>query len=149
MTSRSRPFEHLSRWLARLAVERVDRNAAYLVVRMPRLDHVVLDVRSEPVLRAEDGRQGAFDAPMRSTMCWSWRSTDAGLQTIPTRRPDRRPEASRRSDPGITGISRLYVSCLASDADALIDYPAFGGQPRLLRPRREPIEPLFRLAPSP
>src|SRR5678816_3167093 len=83
----------------------------------------------------------AFDAPMRST--------DAGLQTMPTRRPDRRPEASRRSDPGITSISRLYVSCLASDADALIDYPAFGGQPRLLRPRREPIEPLFRLAPSP
>ena len=43
--------------LARLAVQRVDRNPPRRVVAVRRLDHVVLDVRAEPVLRAEDGGQ--------------------------------------------------------------------------------------------
>ncbi len=37
---------------------------------------------------------------------------------------------------------------LASDQDRLIDYRPLVVYPRLLRPRREPIEPQVRLAPS-
>ena len=62
--------QHLRRRLARLAVERIHRHAAHLVVRVPRLDHVVLHIRAEPVLRAEDrGQGGARDAPPGGRRC--------------------------------------------------------------------------------
>ena len=51
------PAQHLCRWFARFAVERIHRHAPDVVARMPRLDHVVLDVRPEAVLRAEQRRQ--------------------------------------------------------------------------------------------
>ena len=50
--------QHLGRRFARLAVEREDRDVAPRVLVVRRLDHVVLQVRPIPVLRAEDGREG-------------------------------------------------------------------------------------------
>ena len=47
--------EHVVGRFAGLAVERVHGDAADLVAAVPRLDHVVLHVGSEAVLRAEDG----------------------------------------------------------------------------------------------
>jgi hypothetical protein len=52
------PGQHLGGGLAGLAVERVDRHATHGVDGVRRLDHVVLQVRPEAVLRAEDRRQG-------------------------------------------------------------------------------------------
>jgi hypothetical protein len=46
--------QHLCRRLARLAVERVDRNLPPRVACVVGLDHVLLHVRSESVLRTED-----------------------------------------------------------------------------------------------
>jgi hypothetical protein len=46
--------QHLGGRFARLTVERVDRHPATRVVDVRRLDHVVLHVRPEPVLRSED-----------------------------------------------------------------------------------------------
>jgi len=46
--------QHVGGRFPRLAVERVDRHAAPLVLCVAGLDHVFLDVRSEPVLRSED-----------------------------------------------------------------------------------------------
>ena len=57
ITSASSPFEHLRRWLPRLAVQRVHRHAASGILRVAGLDHVVLHVRAIAVLRAEDGGQ--------------------------------------------------------------------------------------------
>ena len=51
------PAQHLGRRLARFAVEGVDRHPPYRVGRVRRLDHVVLQVRAEPVLRAEQRGQ--------------------------------------------------------------------------------------------
>jgi hypothetical protein len=48
------PGEHLSRRLARFAVQGVDRQAPAGVLRVRALDHVVLQVGAEPVLRPED-----------------------------------------------------------------------------------------------
>ena len=48
-------LEHLGGRLARLAVERVDGDLPPAVRGVRRLDHVVLQVRMEPVLRPEDG----------------------------------------------------------------------------------------------
>src|SRR6185295_15226051 len=47
-------LEHLRRRLAGVAVQRVHRNAPRGVAGMRGFDHVVLDVRAEAVLRAED-----------------------------------------------------------------------------------------------
>ena len=49
--------EHRGRRFARLTVEGIHRHATSRVVGVRRLDHVVLHVGSEPVLRAEDRRQ--------------------------------------------------------------------------------------------
>ena len=49
--------QHLGGRLARLAVERVDRDAPARIARVRRLDHVVLQVRAEAVLGAEQGRE--------------------------------------------------------------------------------------------
>ena len=49
--------QHLRGRLARLAVERVDRHAPRLVAAVAGLDHVLLHVRAEPVLRAEQRGQ--------------------------------------------------------------------------------------------
>ena len=46
--------QHLRGRLARLAVEREDRHVAARILRVRRLDHVVLQVRAEAVLRTED-----------------------------------------------------------------------------------------------
>ena len=54
MTSTSISDEHLGRRLARLAVEREDRHVAPRILGVRRLDHVVLEVGAEAVLRAED-----------------------------------------------------------------------------------------------
>ncbi len=48
-------IEHLRRRLAGLAVEREDRHVAARVGAVRRLDHVVLEIGAEAVLRAEDG----------------------------------------------------------------------------------------------
>jgi hypothetical protein len=59
--------EHLGGRLARFTVERVDGHLPSRVLGVGRLDHVLLQVRPEAVLRAEDGadpdagRLGAFD----------------------------------------------------------------------------------------
>ena len=50
--------EHFRCWFSRFAVERVDRHPPQLVVRVRRFDHVFLEIRSEPMLRTKDGRQG-------------------------------------------------------------------------------------------
>jgi len=56
--------QHLRGRLARLAVERVDRDPASAIVTVRRLDHVVLDVGSKPVLRAEQRHESyALDIP--------------------------------------------------------------------------------------
>ena len=142
--------EHLGGRLAGLAVERIDRHAADLVVRVPRLDHVVLHVRSEAVLRAEDrGERGAVvrrqaigDVPQ------------AGGRPRPDcrrcRRGGRRADRGQQaSDPRDTAhFTIIGGDRLASDRARVDRLRAFGGQPRLLRPRREPIEPQVRLAPS-
>ena len=129
--------------------------------RVRRLDHVLLHVGPEPVLRAEDGRRAGARgcAASRSAMCTKPWSTDAGLQTTPTRRPSRRADGQQpfgaelnahggdyftRSLPADAGwLSLRSLTCLC--AGAVDRLRAFGGQPRLLRPRREPIEPQFRL----
>ena len=49
--------EHLLCRLARLAVQREDRHVAPRILAVRRLDHVVLEVRAESVLRPEDGGQ--------------------------------------------------------------------------------------------
>jgi hypothetical protein len=49
--------KHLGCRLPRLAVERVHGHPPGRILAMGRLDHVVLDVRSEAVLRSEDGAQ--------------------------------------------------------------------------------------------
>ena len=49
--------QHLGGRLARLTVEREDRDVAPRVLVVRRLDHVVLQVRPIPVLRPEDGRE--------------------------------------------------------------------------------------------
>ena len=51
------PREHLGGGLPRFAVERVDRHAPRVVVPVRRLDHVVLQVGPEAVLRPEDGAE--------------------------------------------------------------------------------------------
>ena len=51
------PLEHPGGRLTRLAVERVDGDAARGVLGVGGLDHVVLHVGAEAVLRPEDGRQ--------------------------------------------------------------------------------------------
>ena len=49
--------QHRGGRLTRLAIERVDRDVEDRVADMVGLDHVVLDVRAEPVLRSEHRRQ--------------------------------------------------------------------------------------------
>ena len=49
--------EHLLRRLARLAVQREDRHVAPRILAVRRLDHVVLQVGAEAVLRPENGGQ--------------------------------------------------------------------------------------------
>ena len=50
-------LQHLGRGLARFAVKRIDGNVPAGVTGMARLDHVLLDVGPEPVLRPENDRQ--------------------------------------------------------------------------------------------
>ena len=106
--------QHLGRRLARLAVQRVDRHAADLVVRVPRLDHVVLHVRPEPVLRAENGGQlrAAGAAASRSA---TWRelaidrrrvADDADAAAVER---GSRPAAARIR--AVSGISHDYRRC--------------------------------------
>ena len=54
---RVEPRQHLGRGLPRLAVERVDRYPQRPILRVGRLDHVVLQVGAEAVLRAENGAE--------------------------------------------------------------------------------------------
>ena len=57
ITSTSRSRSIVRGRFARLAVERVDRHAPDVVARVTGLDHVLLHVGSEPVLRSEDRRE--------------------------------------------------------------------------------------------
>ena len=56
MTSTSTSSQHLRRRLTRFAVQRIDRHAPPRVTRVRRLDHVVLEVGAEAVLRPEERR---------------------------------------------------------------------------------------------
>src|SRR5918993_2068658 len=48
------------------------------------------------------------DCIKASTMCVKPASTDAGLLTMPTRRPFNRPDCRRREVPRVTGTRKLY-----------------------------------------
>ena len=110
---RARRGRRASRRSARASRCRASRPARWRPAssRVRRLDHVVLHVGAEAVLRAEDRRErhavGARrpvdDVPKRA-------SIDAGLATRPTRAPFRRPDASRRVRPRVTGTGRFYVN---------------------------------------
>ncbi len=47
------------------------------------------------------------DAIRASTMCVKWASTEAGLLTMPTRRPFSLPEANSRDEPSVTATREL------------------------------------------
>ena len=102
--------QHRRRRLARLAVERVDGHAPELVARVRRFDHVLLDVGSESVLRAEDRRQAAPSC--RRQLVGD--VDEAGDRPTPGCRRRRRagrgasPPASSRSEPSCTRMRRLF-----------------------------------------
>ena len=167
--------------LARFAVQGVDRDAAHGVFRVPRFDHVVLHVRSKPVLGSEDGRQvragmpgdavdDVAEVPVHRRRIAH--QADALAGEPPGGQEAFRPECHRhRAIIPLCGSERQFCprytrrrsfsggggpkppgsgrpgTCLRESAP--IHYPPFGGQPRLLRLRREPIEPHLRVAPAP
>ena len=92
--------------LARLAVERVDGHVAPAVAAVRRLDHVVLEIGSEAVLRAEERRQrdvgivaqavgGVLEAGVH-------RRRIAHQADAPRRQSAGGRRVSRRSIPGVT-----------------------------------------------
>jgi hypothetical protein len=62
------PLQHGGRRLACLAVERIDRHASQVVARVRRLDHVLLEIRPEAVLRPENRAQYRI-APRGGGIC--------------------------------------------------------------------------------
>ena len=153
MTSSVDVAQHLRGRLARLAVERVDRHAAHLVARVPGLDHVFLHVGPEAVLRAEDGGQPASVPGRRRGQAVG----DVAQLAVDRRRVADDADAAAVEASGrqqAVGSKRdrhgpiIGVLRLASDRAGVGRLRALGGLPRLLRPRREPIEPQVRLAPS-
>ena len=78
------------------------------VLRVRRLDHVVLQVRVEPVLRTEERREGEVRAGREQVRGVTQFGVDRrGIADEADARPRRRSEASSRSRPMSTGIGRV------------------------------------------
>ena len=84
--------EHVGRRLARVAVEREHRHPPPAVLAVRGLDHVVLQIRAEAVLRPEERRQ----RDVRIRRAADRRYASGGRRPRPGCRPDRR--GGRQSD---------------------------------------------------
>ena len=117
--------QHLGRRLARLAVQRVDRHAADLVMGVPRLDHVVLHVGPEPVLGPEDS--GEPCARVRQQPVGDVAQAGVHRGRVADDPDPAAVEAVRRQQTVASEQQRHFTiiggPALASDQRALIDYP--------------------------
>ena len=143
--------QHLRRRLARLAVERIDRHAPH--ARRAR-------ARVSIMLSCTSDRNPCCGPKMAASLAVGRAAQPIG--DVPELAVDRRRIADDADAAAVEPTGRQQPvgserhrhghdyrgSRLASDRGPLVDYRALGGLPRLLRPRREPIEPQVRLAPS-
>ena len=115
------PAQHVGRRLTGVAVEREDRDLAAAVAAVRRLDHVVLQVRAEPVLRSEERRQrdlGILKEPIRGVLelrvdrGWVAHEADALARDEPA------IERQESIDPGCDGLTS---SCGGRRHDELYD----------------------------